>query len=109
MRKALILTAAVLAAVFLFVILTLPPQPSLASGVVDDGIQRRTIGGAVHVHSVKSDGTGSRDEIADAASKAGLRFVIMTDHGDATQPPDPPAYLHGVLCLDAVEISTNEG
>src|SRR5262249_30687484 len=28
---------------------------------------------------------------------------------DATRPPDPPVYRHGVLCLDAVEISTTGG
>ena len=32
----------------------------------------------------------------------------MTDHGDATRQPSP-AYINGVLCIDAVEISTNGG
>ncbi len=40
---------------------------------------------------------------------AGLKFVIFTDHGDGTRPPDPPEYVDGVLCLDGVEISTNDG
>jgi hypothetical protein len=47
--------------------------------------------------------------VAQAASQAGLKFVIFTDHGDATRPPDPPVYRSGVLCLDGVEISTSEG
>jgi hypothetical protein len=33
----------------------------------------------------------------------------VTDHGDGTRTPDPPAYLDGVLCLDGVEISTTGG
>ena len=47
--------------------------------------------------------------MARAAALAGLQFVIFTDHGDGTRPPDPPQYLHGVLCLDGVEISTDGG
>jgi hypothetical protein len=35
--------------------------------------------------------------------------VIITDHGDATRVPDPPAYLEGVLCIDGVEVSTRGG
>ena len=69
----------------------------------------RTAAGAYHVHTTKSDGHGDRAEVASAAASAGLKFVILTDHGDATRPPDPPAYIHGVLVLDGVEISTDHG
>src|SRR5206468_3693727 len=48
-------------------------------------------------------------EIAAAAARAGLKFLVFTDHGDATRPPDRPVYRSGVLCLDAVEISTTGG
>lgn len=65
--------------------------------------------GAIHVHTARSDGTGTVEDIARAAARAGLTFVVFTDHGDATRPPDPPTYRHGVLCLDGVEISTDEG
>ena len=44
-----------------------------------------------------------------AAAAAGLKFVIVTDHGDATRAPDLPDYRAGVLCIDAVEISTRNG
>ena len=40
-----------------------------------------------------------------AAARAGLKFVVFTDHGDATRPPNPPTYRSGVLCLDGVEVS----
>ena len=65
--------------------------------------------GAYHVHSDRSDGTGTLDEIAEAAGAAGLQFVIVTDHGNGTREPEPPAYRSGVLSLDGVEISTQSG
>ncbi|HEY3251879.1 MAG TPA: PHP domain-containing protein, partial [Ignavibacteria bacterium] len=36
--------------------------------------------GAIHIHSVYSDGTGKIEEIAKAASDSGLDFIMMTDH-----------------------------
>ena len=65
--------------------------------------------GAIHVHTNRSDGTGTVEEVAAAAARAGLRFVVFTDHGDATRAPLPPTYHAGVLCIDAVEITTAEG
>jgi len=109
MRKVVIVTAAVLAAVLVSLLVTLPPGPSAASPAFDDALLASTIPGAYHVHSTVSDGTASRDEIAAAAARAGLRFLVFTDHGDGTRVPDPPRYAHGVLCIDAVEISTNGG
>jgi hypothetical protein len=65
--------------------------------------------GAIHVHTRRSDGTGTVDDVAAAARRAGLQFVIFTDHGDGTRGSDTPVYRFGVLCIDAVEISTNGG
>ena len=65
--------------------------------------------GAFHIHTIQSDGALNREEIALAASRAGLHFAIFTDHGDGTHPPTPAEYLHGVLCIDGVEVSTNQG
>ncbi|MBI5404387.1 MAG: CehA/McbA family metallohydrolase [Ignavibacteriae bacterium] len=36
--------------------------------------------GAIHIHSKFSDGTGSVDEIAKAASEVNLDFIMLTDH-----------------------------
>ncbi len=86
---------------------TLPPKPRLlpeprwTSGLT-------SIPGAYHIHTVNSDGSGSIPEVAAAAAHDGLRFVIITDHGDGTKIV-PPAYVAGVLCIDAVEISTTGG
>src|SRR6478735_3440648 len=68
-----------------------------------------TIRGAFHIHSNRSDGSGSLEEIAAAASRAGLQVIILTDHGDATRPVAAPAYLSGVLTIDGVELNTTGG
>jgi hypothetical protein len=65
--------------------------------------------GGYHIHSNRSDGAGTVDDIAAAASRAGLGFILLTDHGDGTRPPEPPQYRHGVLCLDAVELNAVAG
>jgi hypothetical protein len=65
--------------------------------------------GAVHVHTTNSDGSGTPDQVAAAAGRAGLAFVILTDHGDGTRIPDSSRYRSGVLMIDAVELSTSGG
>ena len=99
------ITAALWAAVFLFIALTLPPSGRDAQGFIGGHVRR----GAFHVHSVASDGGGTREEIARAAARAGLAFVILTDHGDGTREPAPPQYLHDVLVIDGVEVTTSAG
>ncbi|MGH9314938.1 MAG: CehA/McbA family metallohydrolase [Vicinamibacterales bacterium] len=69
----------------------------------------RVVAGALHVHTTRSDGGGTPAAIAAAASMAGLNFIVLTDHGDGTRTPDPPAWREGVLVLDGVEISTAGG
>jgi len=103
-KKLLAAAAAVLAAAIVFIIATLPPRRLSL-----DAISDRTIPGVMHVHTSRSDGLSSPDEVAAAAARAGLKFLIFTDHGDATRKPDPPSYRSGVLCLDGVEVSTSGG
>lgn len=83
---------------------SLPPGPLRLSTAVPDGVR-----GAIHIHSRRSDGSGSPEQIAAAAAKAGLQFVILTDHGDGTRTPASPVYRAGVLVVDALEVSGNEG
>lgn len=110
MRKGLLAAAALVAVVAIFLLATLPPKPvRVPPGDVDSTITARTVAGAYHIHTTRSDGTESKTSIAAAAARAGLQFAIFTDHGDGTRPPDPPEYIDGVLCIDAVEISTNGG
>jgi hypothetical protein len=104
-KRFLLVTAAVAAAVVVFGVVELPPRPLALDAAWSDG----TIPGVLHVHTNRSDGLSTPDQIAAAAARAGLKFLVFTDHGDATRVPDPPFYRSGVLCLDGVEISTSGG
>src|SRR5580658_9238243 len=97
--------AALVAAIVVFADVVLPPARFTLESPFADG----TVPGIIHVHTNRSDGLGSPDAVAAAAARAGLKFVVFTDHGDGTRTADPPAYRSGVLCLDAVELSTTEG
>jgi hypothetical protein len=72
----------------------LPPKPTQLRGVY-------------HVHSQLSDGKGSIEDIASAATRAGLQFVILTDHNLVELPP--PRFVAGVLIISATELSTPYG
>ncbi|MSO49545.1 MAG: hypothetical protein EXQ49_06530 [Acidobacteria bacterium] len=104
-RKTILITAVALgAAVVVYIGVTLPSASRTLAPV-----QPTTVFGAFHVHTNRSDGSGSPDDVARAAAAANLQFVVLSDHGDATRTPDPPFYRHGVLMIDAVEISTTSG
>lgn len=48
---------------------------------MDEGNKQKfSYKGCIHIHSVNSDGTGTIKEISVAAKKAGLSWVIITDH-----------------------------
>ena len=93
----------------LFLWAAMPPAPRRVDPSGWDDLAQRTVPGAFHVHTARSDGHGDRTRVAAAAASAGLRFVILTDHGDGTRPPDPPLYIDNILVLDGVEISTDDG
>ncbi len=80
----------------------LPAGPAVVGGTR----AATDVGVAYHIHTRRSDGTGSVEEVAAAAKRAGLTAVIVTDHGDGTRAVDPPRYIDGVLVVDAAEIST---
>jgi hypothetical protein len=109
MRRRTLWTLIALVAVSVFLFLLVPPAPTAIDTAGWDALAARTVAGAYHVHTSRSDGHGDTAAVAAAAARAGLRFVILTDHGDGTRPPDPPRYLDDVLVLDAVEISTDGG
>lgn len=102
-RLATVLGVAVLLAGALWLLIV--PKASVATAPPPAHVVR----GAYHVHTSRSDGSGSVDEVAAAAARAGLQYVILTDHGDGTRAPDPPAYRSGVLTIDAVELNTTAG
>ena len=92
----------VVSAMAIFLALPQAASPLVVSS--DSGVR-----GAMHVHTRRSDGSGTPEQVAAAAAKAGLRFVVLTDHGDGTRTPARPAYHNGVLVIDAVEISAEDG
>jgi hypothetical protein len=108
MRRILLLAiftaAALVAAVVIFIVGGLPPRALLLESSSDSSL----VWGAYHVHSTRSDGSGTVEEIARAAARTGLNFVVLTDHGDATSWREPE-YLHGVLCIHATEINSEAG
>jgi hypothetical protein len=94
---------AILAAFVLFFVA--PPAPQEVHRAAADPL---VLKGALHIHTLRSDGGGTTDDVAAAAAQAGLRFVVITDHGDG-RGIDPPTYRSGVLCIDGAEISTEDG
>jgi hypothetical protein len=104
MRRFLLMMAALVAAICVLAGLTLP-RARLTVVPFEDG----TVPGVLHIHTNRSDGRSTPDEVAAAAARAGLKFIVFTDHGDGTRQPDPPKYRSGVLCIDGVEISTSGG
>jgi hypothetical protein len=105
MRRLLLLAAFAAALVALVTWRLAPPAARTLPTEPVARLQR----GALHVHTTRSDGAGSPEDVAAAAARAGLDFVILTDHGDATRAPDAPRRRDGVLLIDAVEISTTGG
>jgi hypothetical protein len=105
LRTGIAVTAAISAAVAVYVAATLPPT----SIRLDHRRPPTHLLGGYHIHSNRSDGTGTVDEIAAEAARAGFAYIILTDHGDATRAPEAATYRHGVLVIDGVELNSREG
>lgn len=68
------------------------------------------IEGVYHVHSAFSDGRAGVESIAKAAARAGLQFIILTDHGNPNRPSlDSQGWKSGVLVLAGSELSVSRG
>ena len=63
--------------------------------------------GNIHVHTLHSDGTEPTEEVARAAQKAGLDFIVITDHNVLYKEEE--GYYHDVLVLIGEEVHTEEG
>lgn len=61
--------------------------------------------GAIHIHSKYSDGTGTLEEIVEAAKKAGLSWIIMSDHNSLKAKE---GIYDGVSVIVANEITPGE-
>ncbi len=58
--------------------------------------------GAIHAHTTASDGRATFPAIVNAARRAGLDFLITTDHN--TLPPGEAGYRDGVLLIVGQEV-----
>ena len=96
----------ILACIAIVSFVVLPPAPRYVNRTSDP--DPLVIKGAVHVHTIRSDGGGTVDDVASAAAAVGIKFVIITDHGDG-RGLDPPSYRSGVLVMDGAEVSTAQG
>jgi hypothetical protein len=61
--------------------------------------------GAIHIHSIFSDGTGNIDKISKMAKKAGLDWIIITDHNSFEIQE---GFYNGVCVIRGEEISPND-
>ena len=109
-RLAGLLAGLLVAAAAAFTAVSLPPrQAAVVTGQWRPTLPATRLRGAYHVHTTRSDGTGTVGEVARAAARARLDFLILTDHGDASRTFDLPTYVDNVLVIDAVEVSTRLG
>lgn len=66
--------------------------------------------GAVHIHTVYSDGSGTVEEVVEAAGQTDVRFIIITDHNTLEPLADGhERYWDDLLVLVGTEISTDVG
>lgn len=64
--------------------------------------RRRLLRGELHAHTLASDGVHSADELAAKALRAGLDFLVYTDHNQMVSPAALP-HLPGLTCIPGVE------
>lgn len=66
--------------------------------------------GALHIHSTYSDGRGTVAQIAEAANKAGLDFILLSDHESlAARQNHEDGWRGRTLILVGTEIATDTG
>ncbi len=63
--------------------------------------------GVIHAHTVYSDGTGTVSDLVEAARRAGLDFLAITDHN--VFHPEEAGWRDGVLVMMGEEIDDDEG
>lgn len=62
--------------------------------------------GAIHIHTLHSDGTGGLKEVVRAAKKAGLEWIVITDHNKMVVQE---GMYDGVCVIVGEEISPQDG
>lgn len=62
-------------------VLSLPPRPLALDTSWSDG----ALPGLIHIRTSRSDGLSHPEVVAAAAARAGLKFIVFTDHGDGVR------------------------
>jgi hypothetical protein len=103
-RRVLLIALAVPCAALLWVVAWRPFE--LTGDAPKDGFTR--VAGVVHVHTTLSDGGGGPEEAIAAAQRAGLAFLVLTDHNNLDAKRFEGHHAN-VLVLVGTEISTTAG
>jgi hypothetical protein len=103
-RRAVLLAAVALAGAAVWVAVQRPL--AVVGTPPSDGFHR--LSGVVHVHTTASDGAGTPEEVVAAARRAGLGFVVLTDH-NVLDAKRVEGSRDGLLVLVGTEISTTAG
>jgi hypothetical protein len=78
--------------------------------MTDEPSERAELVGAVHVHTRHSDGSGYVEDVLDDARRAGLDFIMITDHGtDAARRKGFEGWHDGLLVVVGAELSFGRG
>lgn len=73
-------------------------------------LSSKYVKGVYHVHSNFSDGSGSLEEITQAAGQLNQDFVILTDHGNPNLlSAQSTTWMNNVLLIGGSELSLNSG
>jgi hypothetical protein len=65
--------------------------------------------GALHIHSIYSDGTGKIEDIARAAKDSGLDFILMTDHNTLRPKEDGyEKWINDIMVIIGYEINDTD-
>lgn len=70
--------------------------------MTDKKLQTYKYPGAIHIHTINSDGTGNIETITKAAKKNGLHWIIITDHNNFDVKE---GIINGVYVIKGEEIS----
>ncbi len=81
--------------------------PNVPVGPVRESAADGMVVGAVHMHTLASDGSGTVDDLVDAALTNQLDFIVVTDHN--TRQPTTYEYRRGVLIVHGEEFSSVYG
>ena len=90
-----------------------PPPQKPAARAPSDPLSppaRHDYAGALHIHSTYSDGVGTVEQIAAAAARAGLDYLVLCDHSNLDTLVHRQDGWHGrTLVLAGTEITTDTG